>query len=284
MKKCWPLAWALCVACSPHRAVECASDVAVRHQWRESFRYRQAVEQAVNLANQVLEPSGATHFAVSWKMRAAATIPVTIVDGDRLPPQHIVFVPDGEEAVVINSDQLPTLLKYFESGSELASKVRTEDVLAFCLLHEAGHIRFGDHGSFVDGGELSKADIVSIALSKDSVRSREIVSKNHELRADLFAVDAIEGAQASAIDDVHDAGVKLYLLMSNLEWNMGLVRDPVSAGFGGDRTAFLDTSYTHPNLEFRLRVVETVAESKNGVMPVDYILDLFLRERTHDVQ
>jgi len=129
-----------------------------------------------------------------------------------------------------------------------------------------------------------KADIVSISLSRESVRSREIVSKNHELCADLFAVDAIETAQASNVDEVSDAGVKLYLLISNLEWNMGLARDPVSAGFGGARTAFLDTSYTHPNLEFRLRVVETVAASKDGVVPMDYVLDVFLQEREKSAQ
>ena len=56
------------------------------------------------------------------------------------------------------------------------------------------------------------------------VRSCEIVRKNHELRADLF--DAIEGAQASAIGDVHDARVKLYLLVSNLEWTWGLSEIP----------------------------------------------------------
>jgi len=283
--KKWSLvAWGLCAACAPHRASESESGIVARHGWRESFRYRQAVEQAVDLANRILEAGGALRFKPSWRNDSVGTIPVIVVDGDRLPPQHIVFVPDGEEAVVVNSDGLPTLLKYFDSPSELAWKVSTPEVLAFSLLHEAGHIKFGDHGSFVDGGELSKGDIVSISLSRESVRSREIVSKNHELRADLFAVDAIEAAQASNIDEVHDAGVKLYLLISNLEWNMGLVRDPVSAGFGGSRTAFLDTSYSHPNLEFRLRVVETVAASKDGVVPMDYALEAFLREREKNGQ
>jgi hypothetical protein len=57
-------------------------------------------------------------------------------------------------------------------------------------------------------------------------------------------------------------------------------RDPVSARFGGPRAAFPETRYTHPNLEFRLRVVGALAEAKAGELPVDYALDLFLSERT----
>ena len=66
-------------------------------------------------------------------------------------------------------------------------------------------------------GGPSKSDLVAVALSRDSVQSREIVSRDQELRADLFAVDLIERAQASSVDQVHDAGVKLNLLLTKLE-------------------------------------------------------------------
>ena len=130
--KQWALvAWAFCVACAPHRATEAESGIAARHGWRESFRYRQAVEQAVDLANRVLQPAGSLRFKPSWKNDSAGTIPVIVVDGDRLPPQHIVFVPDGEKAVVVNSDGIPTLLKYFDSPSELTWKVSTAENSSF---------------------------------------------------------------------------------------------------------------------------------------------------------
>src|SRR5262245_12627886 len=118
--------------------------------------------------------------------------------------------------------------------------------------------------------EVSGSDIAAIVLDRNSVPSREAIRRNRELRADLFVIDSIRAAKRHSSESVHEAGVELELALANLEWNLGLMRDPESAGFGGnDRRLFRDTSYTHPNLEFRLRVVNVVASSENGSVLAD---------------
>jgi hypothetical protein len=284
-----------CTSCSPRNTPTSPLE---RYGWRESFRYRATTEEAVSIANRVLRENSDLRFRVSWKGGSDEGVPIYLVDGDRLSSQHIVFIPNGERWVVINTDGVATLLQYFASESEWAYAIPAPKILAFSLLHEAGHIHFGDSGSFVQSTEISKNDIVAISLSRDNVLSRDIVSRNPELRADLFAIDAIEQTVKRWPEDIGESikaarngdddmiGLEMGVLLPHLEFNLALKRDPNREGalFGGSngngRRVFLDSSYSHPNLEFRFLVASTIATTAPGEVPMNYSLDSFLRERS----
>jgi hypothetical protein len=266
-------------ACTPSPSENTTIRPIDRYGWRESFRYRTALEEAVTIANEVLAAFSPLRFCVSWHCAQDGMVPVYLVDGDRLSPQHVVFVPHGDRCVVINTDSIGGVVDYLNPVSDKAISIPLSRILTFTLLHEAGHIHFGDSGSLIPGTIITGPEILAVSLSREDVLSRDIVSKHPELRADLFAVDAIEAARKVESEDIN-WGVKMMFVVEDVAWNLSMFRFGADDGRGLQQRTSFDPSYSHPNLEFRLLVVNVVQESSDGSVLVSPALDQMLRERS----
>lgn len=240
-------------------------------------------ERAVAAANTVL---GVTRhnlrLRVGWKRGDDTAIPVIIVDGDGLSAAHIVFVPWGTRMVIVNADKLESLMQYFVSTHDLAQQIALHDVLAFALLHEAGHIHFNDKGSFMPAGSLAEVDMVTLAISKQGDAANAVFDRNPELRADLFAMDSIETASRSSDDAIWMTGANLSFVISDITWNQTLMRDPNF--WGGNRPLVSGPAvpYGHTDLEFRLRVAHVIRNASSTSITMDYALGAIFLDRSSD--
>ena len=122
------------------------------------------------------------------------------------------------------------------------------DVLAYMLLHEAGHVAHGDMKSsnaFDDssGGEKFNLDPTA--------------QKDRENAADRFAADAIASGITEKGTERGLAAARLSTVLAQLSWNLAEHR--LLDNFGGTEanlpSLFQDAGLSHPNLEWRILVV-----------------------------
>lgn len=146
------------------------------------------------------------------------------------------------------------------------------DVLAYMLLHEAGHIAHGDLNSsnaFDDGSGSGKFNLDSTA------------QKNRENAADHFAADAIASGIAEKGTDRGLAATRLSMVLAQLSWNLAEHR--LLDNFGGTEAnlsaLFQDAGLSHPNLEWRILVVnEAISHSQTS----QKLLQDFEEHRHHE--
>lgn len=215
------LAWSL-AGCG--KAPADIDDVPARYGLAQTVRGRALAEQAILLIDFLLPQSERLRLRLTWPqsglypqlkfesdgharfsartvqgqdlddaliLRNAEAIPVFLIGGDTLGRNETAFVPDGERCIFINVDTLDALIETFAmTGPMAAQQHPTFDkslVLAVVLLHEMGHLHYGDQGSYDTLGAFDPADV-----ARPSATIHE-----PELRADRFASEAIEQGWAS---------------------------------------------------------------------------------------
>jgi hypothetical protein len=221
----------------------------------ESFDNRQAVEDAIDLANRVLACRSETHLRPAWNMFNAAPedVPVYAVIPPRPGQFEVAFCKSGYRCIFIDTTRVPALNSFFSNNFKDASQQKTEHLLAITLLHEAGHIVHGDW----------KNPLPSAPSGAESGRSGEDVQsengwKARELSADKFAGESIRGAMNQSKDvpaftAAINIGSTVVMICFNLT-SRRLLGD-FGAAVLGDRQAFKDTEFTHPNLAYRLLAI-----------------------------
>jgi hypothetical protein len=207
------------------------------------------IERSATIANSWLDPALKTHFTPNWKGpdSLAGGDPVTIysISEFRAPANYRVAVPVGCLCVFVEPHVFESWLRQHMSSSGITLEVNEERLLAFMLLHEAGHIVDGDPGDFDEGG------VGNLNLSPT-------VKKEREQKADAFAVEQLKGA----ISRTKEIGPWLDALnatkdLANLSFEMEQVRSQKYFGAALLHTpaAYYDTGYSHPNFELRILTV-----------------------------
>ena len=131
------------------------------------------VADAVDACDCVLGEGQDVVLRVSWKQTPARGVPVYLIDSDSLGPNELCFIPDGERCVLISSALVNNLGRLFSENDTAEVDRQARDVLSIMLLHECGHLHFGDSGSF------------GAASSDLNLEMNE--AKEREMRADRFA-------------------------------------------------------------------------------------------------
>lgn len=94
---------------------------------------------------------------------AADAIPVLLIDGQSLGNVEVAFVPDGIRCIFVNAHTLDDLSqRLFLVGRDAVEQHGDFDksvALSLVLLHELGHIRFGDRSSYASNAHLDIAEI-----------------------------------------------------------------------------------------------------------------------------
>jgi hypothetical protein len=142
-------------------------------------------------------------FDNGWRYRNAREVPVFIVGDAHLGKVESAFVPEGEDCVFVGGRSLERQFDAFylrgSNAWQQYSSFEKSLVVALMLLHELGHVRFGDGGSYGPPARLALDDIAK--------PSGTIANK--EMRADRFASELIMQA-----------------------WNSGEMKGPMLGNYG----------------------------------------------------
>ncbi|MFP2899751.1 hypothetical protein [Corallococcus sp. 4LFB] len=282
--------------CTASDSTEPALPLPQQYGLQESFRYRSAISEAVSLANRVLGPGAPVRLYPSWKGGEAGVqpvyekgggfsvtlrVPVYAVEGKNLAPEYFVFVPPKGHGVFVNVDRLPAFFRLFSPTTRIGGlPVDEPRVLAFALMHEAGHLFHEDAGSFDGTHPLELQDMLAVELTLEDVKAGRTAHLNPELRADLFALEHIKEAlsDGSNMDRWMEAKA-IQGTFSTTTFNITGLR--VVEGFGEQglvrRARFRDASYSHPNLELRMHVLNYLS---NPDALAEELLSTFLKERS----
>jgi hypothetical protein len=148
------------------------------------------LENALALSNTWIDPDKGIRFAPSWTKSDGSTkgvVPVYAISTFNAPVNYMIAVPAGCRCVFIQPRAYEDWLDKHLSQDGNRLEVDETRLLAFMLLHEAGHISNGDLGEFDGSGSGS--------LNTDST-----ADKQREERADAFAVEQVKHALARTKD------------------------------------------------------------------------------------
>lgn len=225
---------------------------AEKYALKETLVGWSAVEQAMQLVNNALNDDVGFRFGDARNRPSGYTdkfIPVCLIDEPNLVRLGPSFVPEGEECVLVNAGELAKLATLFAGDAEVPFTNTEGDLLALILLHELGHIRYGDSGACVDERLLPRTNL---NLTANGMKARE-------LRADAFAAEHIRDAFA-AVNSAPRlmAGFRLRDTLAKVAWNFTSRR--VLNDFGATilrrPDVFWDSGYSHPNTEFRILTMQ----------------------------
>ncbi|NOK34420.1 hypothetical protein D7W79_02415 [Corallococcus exercitus] len=208
-------------------------------------------------------------------------VPVYAVEGKNLAPEYFVFVPPKGHGVFVNVDRLPDFFRLFSPTTRIEGlPVDEPRVLAFALMHESGHLFHQDAGSFDSTHPLALQDMVAVELTLEDVKAGRTAHLNPELRADLFALGYINEALSDGSDtDRWMEAKSIQGTFSTTTFNITGLR--VVEGFGEQglarRARFRDGSYSHPNFELRMHVLNYLS---NPGTQAEELLSTFLKERS----
>jgi hypothetical protein len=197
-------------------------DIPSRYGLHQATLYREVVERAIVLADEVLPPDMPLRLRPTWpqagyfpllyfvrdrhrpafavqpvkdrgfdnglRFKNAQIIYVYIVDDASLGRVENIFVPDKERCIFVSAKSLDRLFEsFFITGPRALQQLSSFEkslVVALILLHELGHLHFNDGGSYGPPARLN--------LDEMSRPSRDIA--NREVRADRFATEILEQA------------------------------------------------------------------------------------------
>jgi hypothetical protein len=202
-------------------------NLARKYGLHESSEYHELIERAVLMANVVLADDEPIRLKMTWEpvgyyqrfefhdnpaapgfrqvfkpnddlcvYENARAVPVYLIDDDRLGEHENSFVPDGESCVFINARAVEGILDQFYLSEKTQvqhySSYERASVFTAMLLHEVGHLHYGDSGSYAGADSFTSADFRSPTESVLNLPSEKIPDK--EMRADRFAVEQIQKA------------------------------------------------------------------------------------------
>jgi hypothetical protein len=228
------------------------------------------IEHAADFANSWLEPGSEIRFVPVWRASGPQStnqaVRIYAISDVGAPANYMVSVPTHCRCVFIEPLAYETWLSNHVSHTDPTLEISEPRLLAFMLLHEAGHITHGDPGEF-DGNETG------------SLNSNTTEEKARESSADSFAVEQLKGAMARSKDYTPWINAQFATAdLSNLAFEMQQMRQ--ERFFGAELLhtpeAFYDLGYTHPNFELRLLTVNDVISNT----PTSHrLLESFLAKR-----
>jgi hypothetical protein len=234
----------------------------------ETTNGRELAEKGVKLANSLLGPEAKMALRTSWteekpgERHQVAT--VYLVNAAGAPPLYMVVVPSDCSCIFVQPQRYSAWVVQHSTALNSMLPVSPENVLAFMLLHEMGHISNGDRGEFVESR---------------SENGSELSAKEREERADSFAVAQLMAAAKRAKDtDVWLNAMRVEMDLASLSWNAQVLRqhDYFGSIVLATPEAFADAGYTHPNFELRIL---TVNDQISHTATSHMLLEKFLASR-----
>jgi hypothetical protein len=215
----------------------------------ESTVDRPTLLSAIQTADLVLGSSAPVRLARGWNQsQVRQSIRVFAVMPQGLSKRDAMTSYQQCHCVVAQVGRVTEWLKeQTGTGSGLLT-IDLRDVLAYMLLHEAGHIANGDmnNGNAFDNGSGGGKFNLDLTTQKD-----------RENAADRFAADAIASGITEKGTDRGLAAARLSIVLAQLSWNLAEHR--LLDNFGGTEanlsSLFQDAGLSHPNLEWRILVV-----------------------------
>lgn len=197
-------------------------------------------------------------FDNGWRFRNADEIPVFIIDATRLGQVETAFVPEGARAIFVSGRNLERQFDAFylrgKRAWEQYSSFEKSLVTAVILLHELGHVRFDDAGSYGPPARLTLEDLTrpSAAIANKEVRVDRFAS---EIISDAWNADEMKGRFSGAIGRSSVAS-NLYRVVAIASNTNDLVEDPTGALDKIEKLRlFRASGYSHLNLYLRLLVI-----------------------------
>ncbi len=222
---------------------------------------RPLVEQAIKLANAVLQDRVPVRLSAAWgDEESSGSVPVYLIASSNVGSNDKVWIPDGEHFVLVNQ---PALIEFLGG---LTKRDNFPAVLAVILLHEVGHL--------VDPAAGTKTG--RSTGDAGASKSASDASKDRELAADRFAADQLKAAtKIGESVPRFSAAIKVQSALAMLNFDVFSKR--LLKHFG-DQTnaAYGDQSYSHPNFELRLL---TVLNELSPTPQSKQLLDDFLQRR-----
>jgi hypothetical protein len=219
---------------------------------------RPILQSAIRTADLVLGPSAPVRLTPGWTQSPAGQpIRVFAVTPQGLSKRDVMTSYQQCHCVVAQVGRVTEWLQT-GMGSRLLA-IDLKSVLAYMLLHEAGHIAHGDINSANAFDDTSSG---AGRLNLDPT-----TQKDRENAADRFAADAIASGIREKGTDRGLAAARLSVVLAQLSWNLAEHR--LLDNFGGTEanlsSLFLDAGLSHPNLEWRILVVnDAISHSRDS--------------------
>lgn len=218
----------------------------------EAKLYKPMVAEAIQISNAILQDDVGIRLAPGWDfLPGENVVPVFLVREFNLAKTDVVFIPMGERFIIVNERQF---IRFLENKTNDHSAI-----LALMLLHEIGHILHGEAGSYYGSVDLSLADIKHAGMGDSD-------QKNRELEADSFAAYQVrEAMRAKQNPTRFFAAMKIFISLVGYAFNIS--SDQLLEHFGDlSGSRYLKEGYTHPNYEFRLRVLSFLISPNESSM------------------
>lgn len=220
------------------------TDPVLERGLRHTTQSRDEVAAAIERANALLSKTG-VRLRASWNAAAgseSADVVVYLIEATASSASTPAAVPRGCRCVFVNPSLLAAFVNQHSQGTGRFA-LDIPSLLAFMLLHEAGHIQKGSAGVQFDRGEMLQLNI------------EPSLAKANEEDADEFAALLVrEHARPGPSVDAFLTANTLAMELSKLSWNMQAYRtlDEFGAAATGKRSVYFDRSYSHPNLAWRI--------------------------------
>ena len=248
----WALAIVFLAACSDEHPVMTHPDIE-RFGLVESPVDHPLLASAIDTVRITLGKNAKVVLEPGWKPNVLkGAVPVYAVSGNGLGVREIMSTYVECGCVLVQASALSSWFKEHVGSSDALLSVNPQFLLAYMLLHEAGHISNNEVESDLPSAGASPS---RLPFNRDLT-----VQKEREQRADTFAADAIKEALKFEGTDRGLAAATITMALSQLSWNLSVHR--LLDNFGGTvlhkPSLFWDGGASHPNLEWRILTVNAL--------------------------
>lgn len=234
---------------------------------------RPTLQSSIQTADLILGSSAPVRLAPGWNQsHMRESIRVFAVTSQGLSKREAMTSYQRCNCVVAQVGRVTEWLKEETGTGSVLLTIDLRDLLAYMLLHEAGHLANGDLktiNAFDDSSGGGKFNVDPTA------------QKDRENAADHFAADAIASGITEKGTDRGLAAARLSMVLAQLSWNLAGHR--LLDDFGGTEanlsSLFQDAGLSHPNLEWRILVVnDAISHSSTS----EQLLKDFEEHRHHE--
>ncbi|MER2266109.1 hypothetical protein [Methylobacterium oxalidis] len=209
------------------------------------------VASAIETAERVLAGRGGILLVPGWSRSSSrAAVSVHAVRRDGLGRLELVATYEECRCIIVNAAALTGWTRAVTGSGGSLLTVEPRSLLAYMLLHEAGHVVEDERTRHQPSPATAPA-----SLNRDLT-----VQKEREQRADAFAAAAIRAALSESGTDRGLAAASMAMTLGQLSWNLAAHR--LLDDFGGTAlkkpALFWDRGFSHPNLEWRVLAVNAL--------------------------
>lgn len=244
MKRWWTCAWLLILAsCGQDAPLPDPAALGLSEAPTEHVLVGAAIEKAAI----ILGPDAKIILYPGWRGRERG-VAVYTVTSDSLAASEVIGTFDECGCILLSNARLEAwLLGEMGTGIGRLDVDRTA-LLAYMLLHEAGHVAQGKTpcGLVIGDGAASAAGDARINMA-------DTAQKACERAADRFASDAVRGALERK-GSTGIAAAQVAVALSELAFNLQAKRmlDRFGENVVRSPSLFRDLGLSHPNLEWRI--------------------------------